>query len=517
MKGLPWRSAALVTGGALIGRVLGVAREGVFAHAYGASSVTDAYLVAVLIPMLVQNVVAGGTLQAAFVPLLAEEAARNGRAAAARLTADLNLLTLAVLGIVTAAVAVFAGPIVRLTALGFAPSTVALAAELLRYCSLLILLNGFLAVALGALNTFGEFGTTASLSPLLNGVQIAVILVLAPTLGIYAAVVGLLAGTVAQCLMQTGPLRRHGVDLTRPRYAPDVWRRLIPAFVPAALASLVAQGNPLVDKAVGSFLNPGSITQLNYADLFAGSVAIVTTSVALVAFPTLSTALASGDHSHARTVLRQSIHVNLLTAVPTAFLLGAFAPDVVRAVYGWGRLGTDDLRQVALCVAAYAAGIPCTGLFYLLVRACYSLKRGKAALHLSLAYFFLHAVAAAALAPRFGAPGLALATAGTAVLTGLGGWFVLREELLRAAGRDAFELVCRLGIVAAVAAVLPWVFLSPWRAWTTTTPTGALVHLAIVVASGGALFFGLLRWGSPESEQFVARGWRRLTARLTKS
>jgi putative peptidoglycan lipid II flippase len=515
MRGLPWRSTVLVTAGALLGRLLGVGREGVFAHAYGASSVTDAYLVAVLIPTLVQNVVAGGTLQAAFVPLLAEEAARNGRAAAARLTADLNLLTLALLGIVTAAVALLAVPIVRLTALGFAPSTVALAAELLRWCSVLILMNGFLALVLGALNTFGEFGTTAALSPLLNTVQIAAIVVLAPTLGIYAAVVGLLAGTVAQCLAQTRPLRRHGIHLMRPRYAPGIWRRLMPAFVPAALASLVAQGNPLVDKAVGSFLDPGSITQLNYADLFAGSVAIVTTSVALVAFPTLAAALADGDHPRAFAVLQQSVHTNLLVAVPMAFLIGVFAPDLVRGVYGWGRVPASDLHQIALCVAAYAVGIPCTGLFYLLLRACYSVKRAGAALYLSLGYFLLHAAAAAALAPRLQAPGLALATSGTAVLTGLGGWFLLRNDLLRSAGRHALGLVGRLGIVAGVAAVLPWLLLSPWTAWRTTSPVGALVRLAIATASGGALFLGLLRWGSPESGQFVARGWRRLGARLT--
>jgi putative peptidoglycan lipid II flippase len=512
MKGLPWRSAALVMFGALVGRVLGIGREAVFAHSFGAGFLTDAYLVAVLIPLLLQNVVAGGSLQAAFVPMVADEAAQRGRAAANQMVADLSFLTTLALAVVALAVAVLAEPIVRVTASGFSAEAVSASAAMLRWCALLVVLNGFLAVALGALNTFGEFGTTASLSPVLNGVQIAAIVLLAPLLGIRAAVVGLLAGTAVQCLLQLIPLRRHGVSLLRPRWSLALWRRLLPGFVPAALASLVAQGNPLADKVIGSYLVAGSITYLNYADLFAGGVAIVTTSVALVTFPTMSTALAEGDRDRALAVLRQAAHVNLLTAVPVTFLLGAFAPDVVRAVYGWGRLSPADLHQVARCLLAYSVGIPATGLFYLLVRACYAIKRPGFAILLTGTFFLVHAAIGLALAPRFGAAGLAIGTATGALSTGLGGWFVLRSDLLRQAGADAMRWFVRLAVLGAAATAVPAALLRPWS--HAGPASDSLWRLPLAFMIGALVLVPLVRRADPESHRLVLRAWERLSAPL---
>jgi putative peptidoglycan lipid II flippase len=512
VKGLPWRSAALVMLGALVGRALGIGREAAFAHYFGAGFLTDAYFVAVLIPLLVQNVVAGGSLQAAFVPMVADEAAQRGRAAANQMVADLAFLTTVGLTVVALAIAVFAEPIIRITASGFSPEAVTAAAAMLRWCAVLVVLNGFLAVVLGALNTFGEFKTTASLSPLLNGVQIAVIVMLAPWIGMGAAVAGLLAGTAAQCVAQIIPLRRHGVNLSRPRWSLAVWRRLLPGFVPAALASLVAQGNPLADKVIGSYLVAGSISYLNYSELFAGSVAIVTTSVAIVTFPTMSSALAEGDRERALAVLRQAAHVNLLTSVPVAFLLGAFAPDVVRAVYGWGRLSPHDLQQVAFCLLAYSAGIPLTGLFYLLVRACYAIKQPGFAMVLTSAFFLVHAAIGVALAPRLGAAGLAVGTASAALLTGLGGWFVLRSDLLRRAGADSVRWFLRLAILGALAVGVPTALLRPWSHFGSAADS--FWRLPLACAIGALVFVPLVRRIDPESHRVLRRAWERLLAPL---
>lgn len=512
MRRFPWRSVAIVVTGALVGRLLGIGREATFAHYFGAGFLTDAYFVAVLIPLLIQNVVAGGSLQAAFVPMLADETAQRGSDAANQMVADLTLLTTLGLALVSLVIAVFAEPIIRVTAGGFSSEGVAAAAAILRWCAALVVLNGFLAVVLGALNTFGEFGTTASLSLVLNGVQIAVIILLAPALGIKAAVVALLAGTVAQCAAQIIPLRRHGVRLSHPHLSFALWRRLLPGFVPAALASLVAQGNPLADKMIGSYLVPGSISYLNYSELFAGSVAIVTTSIGLVTFPTMSTALAEGDRDGALALLRQAAHVNLLTAVPVAFLLGAFAPDVVRLVYGWGRLSAHDLQQVARCLLAYSVGIPFTGLFFLLVRACYAIKRPGFAMLLTTAFLVVHAAIGLALAPRLGAAGLAIGTLSGAALTGLGGWFFLRNDLLRRAGADIVRWIIRLVAIAVVAITLPMLVLRPWS--EVALPSASLWRLPLAVAIVALVLVPLARRIDPESHRLIQRAWERILAPL---
>jgi putative peptidoglycan lipid II flippase len=336
---------------------------------------------------------------------------------------------------------------------------------------------------------------------------------LAPWIGIGAAVTGVIAGTVAQCALQLGPLRRAGVSWVRPQWSFEIWRRIGPAFMPAALASLVAQGNPLADKVIGSYLAAGSITHLNYADMFAGSVAIVTTSVALVTFPTLTTALAEGDPERALRVLRQAVHVNLLTAVPISCLLGAFAPDIVRAVYGWGRLGPSDLTQVAHCLLAYAVGVPFTGLFFVLLRACYAVRRPMYAFVLSLLYFGIHALVAIALAPRLGPTGLAIGTSAGAIATGLGGWFLLRSELLRHAGATAAGTSFRLGLVAAASTVVPFLYLRPW-ATHEASPADALWRVPLAMLLGAVVLVPLLHKIDPDSGQVLARAWSHAIGRV---
>lgn len=513
MKGLPWRSAAIVSIGALIGRVLGVGREAVFAHFFGANFLTDAYLVAILIPVLTQNVVAGGSLQAAFIPMVADALANGGRERANQLVADLFALVLVVLAAVTLAIVILAGPIVDLTAGGFSAAAATAATDMLHWCALLVLLNGFLAVALGALNTYGEFRTTAALSPVLNVVQIAVVVTLAVYAGIYAAVAGLLLGTLAQCLCQLPALRRSGIRLRRPKRPGALAQQLLPAFVPAALASLVAQGNPLADKVIGSHLIAGSITHLNYADLFAGSVAIVTTSVALVTFPTMSTALAEGSVDRALHVLRQAIHVNLLTAVPVSILLGAFAPDIVRIVYGWGRLSPGDLEQVSRCLLAYSAGIPFTGLFYVLLRACYAIKRPMLALMISIGFFAVHVVVSVALAPVLGPAGLAAGTASGAIVSGLGGWFLVRNDLLRQAGSAAAQWSARLALAACASIVAPFLLLRPWLPGHADA-AAALWRVPAAAGLSVAVLVPLVRLLDRDSHAVLERAWGRLAAAL---
>ncbi len=226
----------------------------------------------------------------------------------------------------------------------------------------------------------------------------------------------------------------------------------------------------------------------------------------------MSTALAEGDRGRALAVLRQAAHVNLLTAVPLAFLLGTFAPDVVRAVYGWGRLSPADLHQVARCLLAYSAGIPVTGLFYLLVRACYAIKRPGFAILLTGTFFLVHAAIGLALAPRLGAAGLAIGTASGALLTGLGGWFVLRSDLLRRAGTDTLRWFARLTAFTAVASALPAALLRPWS--HAGPAADSLWRLPLALTIGALVLVPLVRLADSESHRLLLRAWERLSAPL---
>src|SRR4051812_36542933 len=108
------RSSASVSAAVLASRVLGVARDALFAAAFGVSSLTDAYVVAFRIPNLLRDLFAEGALSSAFVPTFSEVLTRGGRERAYRLGNLVLSGLLIVTGVLTIAGIVYAEPVVAL-------------------------------------------------------------------------------------------------------------------------------------------------------------------------------------------------------------------------------------------------------------------------------------------------------------------------------------------------------------------------------------------------------------------
>ena len=79
------RSSANVSLAILSSRILGVARDSIFARIFGVSARTDAYVAAFRIPNLLRDLFAEGALSSAFVPTFSDAMVRGGRERAYRL------------------------------------------------------------------------------------------------------------------------------------------------------------------------------------------------------------------------------------------------------------------------------------------------------------------------------------------------------------------------------------------------------------------------------------------------
>ena len=61
-------AAIIISGATLVSRLVGLLRDRIFAHYFGAGPVMDAYYAALKIPDLVYNLLIIGALSAAFIP-----------------------------------------------------------------------------------------------------------------------------------------------------------------------------------------------------------------------------------------------------------------------------------------------------------------------------------------------------------------------------------------------------------------------------------------------------------------
>ena len=175
-------SAGLVSIATSLSRVGGLVREQLFASLMGAGFYSDAFVVAFRIPNLLRDLLAEGALSTAFVPTFTQRLLHGGRRDAYAL-GNLVLTTLFVVtGLLALSGIVFAAPIVRLIAPGFAatPGKLELTVQLTRMLFPFLPLVALAAVLMGMLNAQQRFFVPALAPALFNAAAIAI------GLGLYA-------------------------------------------------------------------------------------------------------------------------------------------------------------------------------------------------------------------------------------------------------------------------------------------------------------------------------------------
>jgi putative peptidoglycan lipid II flippase len=307
------RGAALIAGLTVISRVLGLARTLVFSQTVGAGCLGTAYVTASQVPNLIYELILGGALTSAMIPVLARPAESAASDPAARervsqITAALLTWSVIILVPLTVIVAASAGAIAGLlnpanpnAHCGHA-DVVAVTASMLRVFAPQIVLYGFSVVLYGLLQAYRRFFSPA-LAPVISSlVLIASYLAFVPlgrglplaTLPAGAQLVlsaGATAAVAALVVVTAGPAWRLRLRI-RPalRFPPGVARRA-GGLALVGVAELIAtdlQTLGAIALANGHG-ETGAIVIFNYAWLAFSSVhAVLALSIAVSAFPVLS-------------------------------------------------------------------------------------------------------------------------------------------------------------------------------------------------------------------------------------
>ena len=172
------RAAAVIGVLTVVSGVVGFGRQLIFAHTVGASCVGTAYTTANQVPNIIYDIVLGGALTSAVVPVLAGPVSRgpDGAAQTRQIASALLTWSLLLLLPVAAVVALLAGPLTALlipAARGCAHgATLASSAQMLIAFAPQIPLYGLAVVLFGILQSHRRF-TAPALAPILSSVVVA--------------------------------------------------------------------------------------------------------------------------------------------------------------------------------------------------------------------------------------------------------------------------------------------------------------------------------------------------------
>lgn len=366
------RAASTISLLTLASRITGLVRETMVAGLFGATAMTDAFLVAFRIPNLLRRLFAEGAFSQAFVPLLAATKATDGEVATHRLIDSVATVLLWAL-IATSVVGVVAAPVlVWLLGSGLPGPAFDASVVMTRFMFPYIACMSLVALSAGILNTWRRFVVPAATPVLLNLSVIAVGWALVGPLerahfpGIYAMAFGVMLGGVLQLLVQWPALRAIGAmphmrltwrGLQESRAHPGVGRLLI-QMGPALLGVGVSQLSLMINTQISSHLAEGATSWLNYADrLMEFPIGLLGVALSAVLTPQLSAAQASGQTEQYSRLLDWGLRMVLMLALPCAVALLVFAEPLTAVLYHRGKFLPSDVVHTAQSVMGWGVGL----------------------------------------------------------------------------------------------------------------------------------------------------------------
>jgi putative peptidoglycan lipid II flippase len=357
------RAALIIAAGNIVSRILGLARETVIANLFGATGLVSAFRVAQIIPTMLYDLLIGGMVSSALVPIFSEQAEKDKT----QLWHTVSLLlSLAVLGLtLTVLVLELAAPQVAfLLAGGFDEALLNSTARLIRITTPAVLFLSLSGIITGLLYALKRFALPAFTAAIFNA-TIVITALIGVTIfqwGIEALAVGLLLGAMLQVLLQLPGLRdarfRFVIDLHHPAL-----RRIGKLYLPVILGLVISQVAVALDRNFASRTGEQSIAWMQYATtIIQFPLGLISAAISLAILPTLSRLAASaqsagGSLDEFIKTLTTGLRLVLILIIPATVALYVMAQPVVALLFQHGDFTPFDTWQTAIALQIYLFGL----------------------------------------------------------------------------------------------------------------------------------------------------------------
>ncbi len=516
------RAASLIAAGNIVSRILGLARETVIANLFGATGLVSAFRVAQIIPTMLYDLLVGGMVSSALVPVFSEQAERD-RHELWHLASLMLSLAAVVLGFIVLLIELAAPQIAFLMAGGLDQELLSVTAALMRLTTPAVLFLSLSGLVTGLLYALKRFALPAFTAAIFNATIVAVALVgvLGLGRGIEMLAVGLLLGALLQVAFQLPGLRDAHLHFVLDLHHPAL-RRIGKLYLPVILGLIVSQVAIALDRNLASRTGPQSIAWMQYATtLIQFPLGLVSAAISLAILPTLSRLAATANAADSSLTefmdtLATGLRLVLILIIPATVALFILAEPVVGLIFQHGDFTDFDTRQTVLALRLYLLGLTFAAIDQPLIFAYYARQNTltPALVGLLGVGFYL----AAALLPILVRPMQMadLVLANSVQLTGhalVMLWLVNRLATLR--GRGLGPTTFKAVVAAAAMGAVLWIALPFFKMWLSADSLIAEIILVGVLSGlgGGVYLLALYLLRTPELSLLSAL-LKRVTSKL---
>ncbi len=411
------RATLILTGAFVVSRVFGLLRTFLFSFVFGAGAISDAYLQAFVIPDFIFNIVAGGALSSAFIPVFTKYiVGENDEDTAWHISSAALNVAIAIMVVLAGLAMIFARQIIPLynpksnaVTLQAYNAHIDLIVSLARIMLLQAIILGGGVIVNAVLNARQNFLLPAVGTVLYN---VGIIFGLIPgvflafhvarseataTTAVYFATWGVVLGALLQVAIQIPGLFKVGM-----RYTPtfdwrhpgviQIGRQMIPRIINAGML----YASIFVDRFLISFLGVivaasilnGLITQYYQAlQLLLLPIGIFGMAVSTAAFPTLAENVAKGRLDRVRETIMETLRSILFMSIPSSVGMIVLGLTIVQVVIEHGAFSLQSAILTAYPLTGFAIGLAGLASVEILTRAFYALRDSVTPVIVSVSQF----------------------------------------------------------------------------------------------------------------------------------
>lgn len=371
--------------GTFISRILGFLREIIISSKFGATAVSDAFFVALQIPVLFRRILGEEMFEKSNMPTFVSLLHKDKKRAWAFLSM-LFWYSLIISVLLVIFLYAFRGRLISLLAPGFTDEhTIALANKMAVYIIPYLILTTVYSF-LGTIFNFTERQFIFSIAPAISNLGIIIVLLsFYPYFKEISLPLGFLIGGVLYILFllpffATGPYRQKYLPkLSFSLNCEKSSLKLISfesswVFMQAVLGKSV----DYVDRAIASFLATGSISGLWYAKRLENlPSAIVAMSISRAIQSELSFYYSKNDIKNFRNTIQHGIRLNLLIIMPLTAVSLIMARPITEFIFKRGSFDDTAAIMTSNAFIAYGAGILAVSLYNMFSRVYSVLIKNK--------------------------------------------------------------------------------------------------------------------------------------------
>ncbi|MGI1820929.1 murein biosynthesis integral membrane protein MurJ [Exiguobacterium sp. TRN 1102] len=411
--------AVLVMSLILISKILGFTRDLLLSFFYGASVISDAYLISQTIPMVIFSFVGIG-IATAFIPVYIKIENESGTLDADKYTSNLVNIIFLFSSLVIGVSLIFVEQIVSIFATGFEGEAYKLTVEFTRVSiwsiygiTLSYLFQAYLQVK-------GSYYAAAAMGLPLNIITISSIIISTYTQSIYLAIGGVIA-SFSQVFVQLFLIKKSKFKY---RITLDVFdtniKKILIVALPLILGASIDQINILVDRTLATSIALGGVSALNYSNkLILFFHGIIVMSLVSVLYPTISRMVSENKIDELKKEVSNTINVMMLFLIPASMICFFFSKDIIDILFNRGAFDETAFKLTSEALSFYSIGMFAIGAREVFSKIFYSMEDTKTPMiNASVALtvnIFLNII----LSRYMGLNGLALATSLSAILSSL--------------------------------------------------------------------------------------------------